>query len=268
MKPRLLPFCLIAFLCLEGRSSAAISYTTYGSTLTENFDGLGTSAGTWTNDSTIPGWYAASRLPSPTVTFTDYIASTGNTAAAGSLQSLGGNSVNPTTDRALGSQNPNGSTSAISYAMQLTNATGAAIQGFNLQYAGELWRAISNEPADSITFDFQIFNAGAGSLDAATGWTSVSGLTFTAPWTATSTTRFDGNLEANRALLSASITGITWGQGQELWLRWTDGSTSGNRRAAVGIDDVSFTAIPEPASAAFGSLTAAIVLLGRRKRTR
>ena len=244
---------------------AAISYSSYGSTLTENFNTLSFGSGThpWADNSTIPGWYAASRIPSPTTGFTEYRASSGNTAAVGEIQSLGpsGNS-----DRALGSQSHNTGTSAISYGVSISNDTSGLISAFNLQYAGEEWRAIVGEVADGLTFDYQIFAAGTGTLDAASGWISVSALTFTAPVTEPSggTSRAVNGNTTGRVVLASDVTGITWGQGQELWLRWTDNSSGGNRRAAVGIDDVSFTAIPEPTAAALGGL-AALLLLGRRR---
>ncbi|RYD28172.1 MAG: hypothetical protein EOP87_20045 [Verrucomicrobiaceae bacterium] len=262
MKPRLFLF-QAALLALQAPPlHAAISYATYGSTLTENFNTLSFASGThpWADNSTIPGWYAATRLPAPSTPFSEYTASSGGTAAAGAIQSLG---PSGNTDRALGSQNPNSVTSAISYGMSISNDTAGVISGFSLQYAGEQWRAISNEIADGITFDYQIFAAGTGTLDAASGWSSVSALTFTAPVTVTSSASVNGNT-TGRVALASDVTGITWGQGQELWLRWSDNSSGGNRRAAVGIDDVSFTAIPEPTAAALGGL-AALLLLGRRR---
>lgn len=245
---------------------AAISYATYGSTLTENFNTLassGTDPVAWADNSTIPGWYAASRVPTPVTSFSSYTVSTGGTAAVGTIQSLG---PSGNIDRALGSQNHNSGTSAISYGVSISNDTSGLISAFNLQYAGEQWRAIVGEIADGLTFDYQIFAAGTGSLDAASGWTSVSALTFTAPVTEPSggsSRAINGNT-AGRVVLASDVTGISWAQGQELWLRWTDNSTGGNRRAAVGIDDVAFTAIPEPAAAVLGAF-GALLLLGRRR---
>lgn len=264
MNSRTLVFQSVFALGLISPLGAAITYGTYGSTLTENFDSLSGEAGAtpaWANNVTIPGWYALARTPSPSTAFSTYTVSAGSTPAAGAIQSLGNNS-----DRALGSQNPNSITSAISYGVQLVNGTGLSISGFNLQYAGEQWRAISGETADGITFDYQIFAAGTGSLDAASGWTSVSALTFLAPVTlpSTSTSAAVAGNTTGRVNLTADITGITWGDGQELWLRWTDNSSGGNRRAAVGIDDVNFTAIPEPSIAALSGL-GVLALFWRRK---
>jgi hypothetical protein len=264
MKPReiLVRTALLALLTTP--LQAAISYSTYGSTLTENFNTLSFGSGThpWTDNVTIPGWYAVTRVPALSP-FTSYTVSNGGLAAVSTLQSLG-----PTgsSDRALGSQSHNSGASAISYGVSISNDTTGIISGFSLQYAGEQWRAIVGEGRDTITFDYQIFAAGSGSLDAASGWSSVSSLTFTAPVTEPSggTSQAVAGNTAGRVSLSSDVTGISWGQGQELWLRWTDNSSSSTRRASMAIDDVAFTAIPEPAAAALGAL-GALLLLGRRR---
>src|SRR5207249_1600110 len=50
----------------------------------------------------------------------------------------------------------------------------------------------------------------------------------------------NGNLAANRVQHSAIITGISWGVGQNLVLRWNDSSESGEDDGS-GVDDFSFT---------------------------
>lgn len=250
---------------LSGSSCfAAIAYSSAGSTIGETFNSLSSTATTiapeaWTNNSTLPGWYAFNRTTP--AAFTSYISSTGNTAAVNILQSLGN-----TADRALGGQTPNPTGGDLSYGVQLTNSTAGVLSSFNLQYTGETWRVIVGEGADGFTFDYQIFAAGTGSLTAASGWNSVASLNYTSPRIAGgSSSPVDGNSAANRAVLSDSVNGVAWNPGDELWLRWTDNNSTGTLRAAIGIDDFSFTAVPEPSSALLGLGGISLLALRRRR---
>src|SRR5690606_7117105 len=134
------------------------------------------------------------------------------------ITSLGNN-----TDRAFGGQNDD-LTATYYYGAQILNSTGTTLDTFTLTYTGEQWRMIKNEGADQLTFQYQIFNAGEGSLSAATGWNAVEALDFIAPRTTTGgSTGLDGNLSANRVEgISATALGLTWSNGQEIWLRWAD----------------------------------------------
>src|SRR5215471_3988917 len=94
------------------------SITALGVPLTENFDTLaqtGTNI-TWTDNSTIPGWYSTR----PT-----YNSGTGS-STTGALYSFGVAGTNPVTDRALGSV-ASGGTGTIFQAVRLTNNTGVTI---------------------------------------------------------------------------------------------------------------------------------------------
>ena len=94
------------------------SITVLGTPLTENFDTLASSGTsfTWTDNSTIPGWYTSR---------TSYTVGTGS-SNTGALYSFGVAGVNPITDRALGSVG-SGSTGTIYWGVKLTNNTGASI---------------------------------------------------------------------------------------------------------------------------------------------
>src|SRR5205823_3165973 len=56
----------------------------------------------------------------------------------------------------------------------------------------------------------------------------------------------NGNLSANQAAHAATITGISWGVGQDLVLRWTDFNES-NNDDLVAMDNLTFTAPTGPA---------------------
>jgi hypothetical protein len=92
--------------------------------------------------------------------------------------------------------------------------------------------------------------------DPTTTYTSVGSLNFIAPTfsgTGSSGTFVDGNLAANRtAGIAATITGITWDPGTDLWLRWADPQLASNADDGLAIDNVGFSAaatvVPEPSS--------------------
>src|SRR5438132_998920 len=114
------------------------SITTLGVPLTENFDTLAsTGTGvTWTDNSTIPGWYS---------TRATYNSGTGS-SNTGALYSFGAAGTNPITDRALGSV-ASGTTLTIYQAVKLTNNTGTTITSLAISYVGEQWRNGGNTAA-------------------------------------------------------------------------------------------------------------------------
>lgn len=230
----------------------AISYATPGSTVTENFNSLSSTATTaWANNSTIPSWFASSGG----ATVADYYVTNGGNPNAGRLLSLGSTG---SSDRALGSQSADSGSSQHAIAVELQNTSTAVLNMFTVTYTGEVWRAITGELADGFTFEYQI-NGGA--------WVAYSPLNFTSPVVApgASSLTLDGNLAANRTVVSSTVTGVDWSPGQTLFLRWTDNGTGGDLQAQIGIDDFSFTAVPEPSAGLLG-LAGALGLLARRRR--
>src|SRR5262245_20564865 len=209
------------------------SITALGTPLTENFDTLA-STGTgivWADNSTIPGWYS---------TRATYNSGTGS-SNAGALYSFGDAGTNPATDRALGSV-ASGSTGTVYQAARLTNNTGSTITSLNISYVGEQWRNGGNATVHSLTFQYQVANAGVitGANVPTTGWTTYSPLSFTGPIATATAAALDGNANANRIPISATLT-VTVNNGQEIWLRWQDPDDTGNDHG-LAIDDFSVTA--------------------------
>ncbi len=209
------------------------SITALGVPLTENFDTLA-SAGTsitWTDNSTIPGWYS---------TRTTYNSGTGS-SNTGALYSFGVAGTNPVTDRALGSV-ASGGTLTVYQAARLTNNTGITIASLDISYVGEQWRNGGNTAAHTLTFQYQVANAGiiTGANAPATGWTTFSPLSFTGPVTGSTAALLDGNAPANRIPKSATLA-VAVADGQEIWVRWQDLDDSGNDHG-LAIDDFSVTA--------------------------
>lgn len=262
-----LPALALGLLCPALTHAAAINYGTAGENYIQNFNTLAnTGSPTWTAGTTLTGWHWINESGSVPST---YSAAVGGSGQQNTILSYG-NSGN--SDRALGGQNANG-VATLYYGAQILNSTGGTLDTFSLAYTGEQWRAITNESNDGLTFQYQIFDVGTGSLSAATGWNTVAALSFTAPTTVGSSTSLDGNATANRTSISSSVTGLTWSAGQEIWLRWADNNpvdnSSSSLRSGMAIDDLTFSAtaaIPEPSSVAiiFGAL--ALGLASSRRR--
>src|SRR5215475_14445145 len=157
---RLRPIALlitVAAICLGigfrmAQPSSALtndgSITALGSPLTENFDTLLSSgSATWTNNSTIPGWYHARTGTGSTI-----VADTG-TNTAGNLYSYGSAA---STDRALGSLGSgNAAAGNFFWGVRLQNNTGATITSLDVSYTGEQWRN-SAAAAQTVAFSYLV----------------------------------------------------------------------------------------------------------------
>jgi len=227
-------------------AAGGVSLNSIGVAVTQNFDTLATTgtANTWTDDSTLPGFYSQfSVTPSNPTT---YRASTG-TDTTGAIYSFGVAGTNAVTERAFGSV-ASGTPGDIYYAVRLVNNTGSTITGLSISYTGEQWRQGGCTPtpctpaAQTLDFQYQVANAGTitDANTPATGWTDFNSLDFTTPSPGTSTAAaIDGNAAANRSAKSAQLA-VTVASGQEVWLRWKD-SNDANNDHGVAIDDFSVT---------------------------
>lgn len=214
-----------------------------GTSYTQNFDTLANSGSpAWSNDSTLTGWYLITDTNS---SVTSYSPGTG-TETTGAFYSYGSSGA---TERALGGLGSNsyyGSSGSGKghIGLVIYNNTGKNISQILISYVGEQWRA-NNASAQSLTFTYK--NLTTAPMDASvfasatTGWTAVSGLTFSSPINTTSSPQAkDGNLAENRLSISSSISGISMSPGTYILLRWTDLNDSGNDHG-LAIDDLSLT---------------------------
>jgi hypothetical protein len=242
-----------------------------GLSYSQNFDSLpstGTS-GTWTDNSVLPGWYAA-KVPGgvPTAYTVFRIDAGGNNS--GSLFDYG--SLNAS-DRALGSVSP-GTPLTNAIGLLFKNDTGsAATYDITLSYTGEQWRNGGNATAQNI-FNFgylvsstDISGSILNSMD--TSYTGVSALNFLSPTTGATAAALDGNASANRTALSTTILAVTLNAGDEIMFRWQDINDVGNDHGGA-IDDLSATftpeAAPEPTTFALSGLGALAMIFARRNR--
>jgi hypothetical protein len=239
----------LAFLVNQTSAQALLSAGTY----TQNFDGLPNvvvSSNVWVNGVTLAGWYAnTTNLPSANFGFngeiTNLVANVGSTSS-GFLYSYGANALG---DRALGSQAVNAMAAsglpAMAYGIRFTNDTGFALTNFSIAYTGEQWRNAGTTPAvaHSLAFGYRIDSSPITNADSRTiaAWTSVPALNFSSPTFSTSASALDGNIAANRAVISAVVLqGFAVLPGQEIFFRWLDTNEAGNDHA-LAIDDLTIS---------------------------
>ena len=250
-----------------------------GLTYSQNFDTLASAVvgtnPTWTDNTTLPGWYASRAYTAGTTSaygpyaYTSYRIDAG-TSTSGLLYSYGVAGVNPVTDRALGSLG-SGTPKHNAFGVRVANDTASAVDTVTISYTGEQWRNGGNTAAHTLVFAYQVSASPFASPIETTnvGWTAFSALNFVSPTIGATAAALDGNLAANRTVFSGVVlTGVTVNPGQEIFLRWFDQDDAGNDHA-FGVDDFSVSAsvvVPEPATAALGGLAALGFLLFRRNR--
>jgi hypothetical protein len=195
------------------------------SSYSQNFNSL--NGTTWTDNSTIAGWYA---------TRTAIVQGTGS-ANTGAMYSFG--SSGTPADRALGALESN-TTGAIAFGVQFNNNSGGVLTSINVAYVGEQWRQDPSTTPDVINFYYKVATTADPSVtSSATDWTAVPTLDFTNPKTGT-VSAIDGNASANRTSLSSTLTGISIPKGSYLFLKWVSSNVSGNDQG-MSIDDLSVT---------------------------
>lgn len=221
-------------LGVNGAALAQVSLTTLGVAHTQAFDTLPASgSATWTNNSTIPGWFHAR-----TGTGTTIVANNG-ASNAGNLYSYG---TGTATDRALGSLGSgNAAIGNLFWGLRLQNNTGTTITQLDISYTGEQWRN-SAAAAQTIAFSYLIGSPTVtGSLaEFQSAGIAEPALNFTSPITGGVAAALDGNLAANRTAISFSITGLSIPNGTEVMLRWSDPDHTGADHG-LSIDDFSVT---------------------------
>ena len=241
------PLALAAGLFLSLTANAQILVSA-GNTYSQNFDALaiaGESA--WTDNSTLPGWYAAAQN---TTAITDYTAGTGADVAAG-LHSFGVDGPT-TTNLALGTLADN-SFGDMAYGLRFTNDTAQTMTNFTITYTGEQWRRADNSSnaLQTLAFSYAISAAAITNADPAGtnySWTAVTDLNFSSPQTngVDPTESLDGHAATNQQIFSsAPLPGVALLPGQEIFFRWLDADDAGPDHS-LAIDDVSISFAPAP----------------------
>lgn len=278
-------------------NGAPLSYT--GGTYTQNFNGLPTSDGFFPPSKVITGrgpfdmnMPADPNMPTTGMegwTMSNHSGSSANTeyrAHAGELAGATGRGVlsfglDNDSDRALGIL---ATSAAISrFGLSLVNNTSGPLTQLDIEFTGEQWRRGNvPTPGNALQFAYAItsnaaHNINTGDPTADPGgpaiFAGVSELSFASPNLQATPTEvaINGNLPLNQVSRSHSITGINWGVGQTLMLRWTGQDISG-QDDGVAIDNLSFSAsqviIPEPAAALLAGFAGCGLFAMRRWRER
>ena len=254
----------------------AITVTDVDFEYSQNFNSLpstGTSL-TWTNNSTISGWYR------------HYDGSTAPPGRDASVQTTGASNSgvgtedgflnvgqNETSNRTLVMRRANSFTGAVGVVFQ--NNSGAQLTGFSVGYTGEQWRRHGDD-ATSLYFEYAVVsshNAAEFSVLSDYTWTRVNALEFVSPQIGGGNTGLNGNLAANRQVISPTMVLADIQDGEFLAIRWFQDRTNvagetSLARHALGVENMSFSAIPEPSTYAMilGFLGLTIAALRRKRR--
>ncbi len=223
---------VFSLLLLVSASFSQVSFTTINTPYVQNFDSLAnTGTTTWTDNSTITGWYS---------TRIQYVAGNGS-SNTGAFYSYGTIS---STDRCLGSL-ASGSTGIINYGVRIRNDTGQPIGAIDIQYTGEQWRNAGIPTPQQLTI---------GYLQATTvtsliipGYIAMNSLDFIMPIFGGTAGNLDGNDPANRRTINGTFV-VSVPVGEEIMIRWQDIDNL-NIDHGIGIDDLTLTPRLAPTAA-------------------
>src|SRR5690242_13498245 len=218
MRRTLLALFIGAFALIATSTSLhaqCISLTTLGSASTQNFDTLSNTAGSTTNNLTIPGWFMTEGGGGARDN-EQYAVDTG-ASTTGDMYSYG---AAGSTERALG-QLRSGTLIPL-FGACFTNNTGSTLTSLAVAYTGEEWRLGTAARTDQMGLEYNL-----SATDLVTGtWTNVAALNFVTPDTATTGAK-NGNAAADRTALSTTITSLSIANGATFWIRWNDTDASG-----------------------------------------
>jgi uncharacterized repeat protein (TIGR01451 family) len=227
-RTRLLLWCVLFIAGVRQVSAQCVSLTTLGSASTQNFDTLSNTAGSTTNNLTIPGWFLTEGGGGARDN-EQYAVDTG-ASTTGDMYSYG---AAGSTERALG-QLRSGTLVPL-FGACYTNNTGATINQLSIAYNGEEWRLGTAARTDQMNFEYS-----TNATDLVTGtWTNVAALNFVTPDTATVGAK-NGNAAADRTALSSTISSLAIPNGATFWIRWNDVDASG-ADDGLAVDDFSLT---------------------------
>lgn len=234
-------------------ANAQVVLNTIGAPYTENFNSLGTGNVTWTDNSTLTGWYLTAENSQVLLVSSNGSSSTGQAYNFGATSN---------SDRSIGYIGSN-SNDWTNYFLRLQNNTGSVITALDISYDGRLWRSGGAQPSNSNNSFAFYYASGFPTLPdstSVTGWTAFTSLNY-APTVDVSS----GSLSGNATIISASLTGLNIPQGGEITLRWFGNNGSGVD-AGLAIDNLSVNPVPEPSTWLLFGLGSAAVLARLRRR--
>lgn len=162
----------------------------------------------------------------------------------GDGSSSGGNgySFGTTADRAFGSVNDSNLTLAYVGGCY-RNATGSTITSVQIGFTGEMWRYGNSGTPETLEFQYAV-----NPTDILNGtYTDFNSLDFTTPnMTGTAGAR-DGNLAANRTVVSPTTLSVTLNPNDVIFVRWCDVEIAGNDDG-LAIDDFNISLLTPTAA--------------------
>lgn len=245
---------------LSTSAHAAVLLTGADQLYTENFDSLTAAVTTFTDNSTLAGWYVdganpAFDAPGTTLSVT---ANTG-TFGGGGLFSAG-----TATERSFGFRNFNDAGDWYK-GVQFQNTTTETIEyeEINISLVVEKWQDRGQN--EFVQLAFKETSSGGNILNDS-GWTNVDSATIADDPGGSGA--IDGNLTANQTVLTATLNNITLTPGEFLTIRYLDDNVNGNDNA-LAIDDVSVSfVVPEPGSLSLAAMGGLVCLVRRRRSNR
>ena len=208
------------------------SFNTY---YRQNFDSLSKAYSPNASFSTLPkGWYAHEEGSGADNT---YKAAYGE-FAGGNIYSWGDSL---SSERALGSIG-SGSVTESEYGAAWINMTGQLVNNVEINFMGEMWR--QGRPGRASGPDTLHFSYATHALNIDSGnYQIFAPLSFYAPvTTGVLSTAMNGNLPANRKLVTGTISSLNLQPGDTLWIRWRD-FDSESFDDGLGIDSFSLAAV-------------------------
>lgn len=224
----------LVFLAVSAASvQAQISISALNTTYSQNFDGMGTSDLTLTDDITgsLPGFHAYREFGNTNPNNV--------TADDGSGSASGFKNYGPSLqlDRALGML-PSDDSGFMRIGLRLVNDTGSPIHSMQVTFTAEQWHNGGSQLAQMLEFAYR---KDTSVNDMTTGfYTVIPALSFSAPDTSPIAGPVDGNAVGNRATVTATFA-ITVQPGEEIMLRWEMVNEPGDDHG-LAIDDLSFRA--------------------------
>ena len=251
---------LMALLVGGGFSGSTLAQVNLPSLLySQTFDALGSASATWTDNSTLTGWYASvSNATTGAVGpyTTAYSVGAGGGTSSSTLYALG---ISGGGERALGGA-PS-STALGLLGLRLVNTSGSAYNDVQVRFDLEQW---SDRGTALVTLSYQLFAPGSGSLSTLGGWTQLTSIASPLPANGTPVSGI-GNTTGLVPNVYGGVDSLNWQGGDELWLKWTI-SKIGGQNSTHGIDNL-IVQVPEPGIVTLASLCCLVVWWRHRARS-
>jgi hypothetical protein len=230
---RLLILAALAVM-LGGEVKAGFVVNAINQTFSQNFDGLNTGTGLTVLDSS--GW----RLGQASPTWATGTTSLTQVQTGALTSSSAGGSWNfrdgtTTTDRSIGFLTSSGFSSPRAIMVEIHNQSGNTINELSINFDYEKYRSGSR------AFTMLFFHSSNGST-----WTAASSGDQAYAADANNTTIYSSPLTTSK---SVSLTGLNISANSNYYLRWDYVGSGGSTNAqAIGLDNFSISAVPEPTS--------------------